>query len=140
MQRIQDALIRLNNDKLRLMHLPERSGLIRARLYGAKQATGNVLMFLDSHVEVNDGWVEPLLHELHRDNRTIAIPTIDVINADNFVYTASPMVRGGFNWGLHFRWDSFPVNRSFDQSLPIRLVINKWLSKLALISLNFELL
>jgi polypeptide N-acetylgalactosaminyltransferase len=88
-------------------------------MYGARQAKGSVLMFLDSHVEVNQRWLEPLLHELQQDNRTIAIPTIDLINADNFLYSASPLVRGGFNWGMHFRWDTLPVTKSANLSDPI---------------------
>ena len=42
--------------------------------------------------------------------RTVAIPIIDIINPDTFEYTESPMVKGGFNWGLHFRWDHLPEN------------------------------
>lgn len=30
---------------------------------------------------------------------------IDIINSDTFEYTASPMVKGGFNWGMHFSWE-----------------------------------
>ena len=33
--------------KVKLITPPERSGLIRARLYGAKHATGQALVFLD---------------------------------------------------------------------------------------------
>jgi len=51
---------------------------------------------LDSHIEVNQDWIEPLLQ------------IIDIINADTFEYTSSPLVRGGFIWGLHFRWDVIP--------------------------------
>lgn len=35
-------------------------------------------------------------------------PIIDIIDADTFEYKSSPLVRGGFNWGLNFRWDAIP--------------------------------
>ena len=34
----------------------QRSGLIRARIAGAEAATGDVLIFLDSHCEAAEGW------------------------------------------------------------------------------------
>lgn len=41
---------------VKLVRLNERQGLIRARLTGAKLATGDVLIFLDSHCEANQLW------------------------------------------------------------------------------------
>ena len=41
---------------VKIVRTKERSGLIRARLAGAKAATGDVLIFLDSHCESAPGW------------------------------------------------------------------------------------
>lgn len=74
------------------------------------------MVFLDSHVEVNVDWLPSLLWRLAqgvdgikvRYSKRAVMPIIDVINADTFDYTSSPLVRGGFNWGLHFKWDNLP--------------------------------
>ncbi|XP_026727862.1 polypeptide N-acetylgalactosaminyltransferase 35A-like isoform X1 [Trichoplusia ni] len=101
---------------IRLLKTKQREGLIRARIFGAENSVGEVLVFLDSHIEVNVEWLPPLLERLAEDVDGIKVryshravtPVIDVINADTFEYSSSPLVRGGFNWGLHFKWDNLP--------------------------------
>ncbi|XP_012251847.2 polypeptide N-acetylgalactosaminyltransferase 35A isoform X2 [Athalia rosae] len=95
--------------KVTLFKTDKREGLIRARMFGARKASGQVLIFLDSHIEVNKMWAEPLLARIAHSKTIVPMPVIDIINADTFQYTGSPLVRGGFNWGLHFKWDNLPV-------------------------------
>lgn len=97
-----------DHQKVKVLRNSQREGLIRSRVYGAHNAIGDTLVFLDSHIEVNVQWIEPLLQLIKHNKSTIAVPIIDLINADTFVYSPSPLVRGGFNWGLHYRWDQIP--------------------------------
>uniref|UniRef100_A0A1A8G991 Polypeptide N-acetylgalactosaminyltransferase n=1 Tax=Nothobranchius korthausae TaxID=1143690 RepID=A0A1A8G991_9TELE len=109
--------------KVKLVRNQKREGLIRGRMIGASHATGEVLVFLDSHCEVNQAWLQPLLAPILKDHRTVVCPVIDIISADTLAYSPSPIVRGGFNWGLHFKWDPVPssdLNGPQGPSGPIR--------------------
>ncbi|TRY85071.1 hypothetical protein DNTS_020859 [Danionella cerebrum] len=105
-----DTYIRQHLQKVKLVRNEKREGLIRGRMIGASHATGEVLVFLDSHCEVNEAWLLPLLTPIKENRKTVVCPVIDIISADTLVYSPSPIVRGGFNWGLHFKWDPVPVS------------------------------
>ncbi|KAG8510431.1 Polypeptide N-acetylgalactosaminyltransferase 5 [Galemys pyrenaicus] len=95
--------------KVRVLHLKERHGLIRARLAGAQKATGDVLTFLDSHVECNVGWLEPLLERVYLSRKKVACPVIEVINDKDMSYmTVDNFQRGIFVWPMNFAWKTIP--------------------------------
>ncbi|XP_025834127.1 polypeptide N-acetylgalactosaminyltransferase 5 [Agrilus planipennis] len=103
----------------------KRSGLIRARLLGAKHVKGEVITFLDAHCECAEGWLEPLLARIADNRKTVVCPIIDVISDETFEYiTASDMTWGGFNWKLNFRWYRVPQRemdrRGGDRTAPLR--------------------
>ncbi|CAG9862920.1 unnamed protein product [Phyllotreta striolata] len=106
---ISDYILKEKLNQVKLYKTERREGLIRARIFGARKASGQVLLFLDSHIEVNNGWIEPLLERIKEKQSNVVMPIIDIINPDTFKYSSSPLVRGGFNWGLHFKWDNLPT-------------------------------
>ncbi|XP_010635836.1 inactive polypeptide N-acetylgalactosaminyltransferase-like protein 5 isoform X2 [Fukomys damarensis] len=109
--------------KVKLVRNRKREGLIRAKMIGASHASGEVLVFLDSHSEVNRVWLEPLLSAITRDSKTVVCPVIDVIDSMSLQYTPSPLARGAFDWNLHFKWDnvfSYEMDSPEGPTMPIR--------------------
>ncbi|XP_036885427.1 inactive polypeptide N-acetylgalactosaminyltransferase-like protein 5 [Sturnira hondurensis] len=92
--------------KVTLVRNQRREGLVRARMIGAARASGDVLVFMDSHCEVNRMWLEPLLEAVAKNRRVAACPILDVIDPMTLEYQPSPVVRGAFNWHLQFKWDN----------------------------------
>lgn len=91
--------------KIKVLRNIERQGLVRSRIYGALNAAGPILTFLDSHIECNVDWIEPLLYQLTQKPRGIVSPIIDPIKAEDLMYkVASSNIKGGFTWALHFTW------------------------------------
>merc|ERR1711892_737781 len=72
-----DDKINALNVPTHVLRLKERNGLIKARVMGARRATGTVLVFFDAHVEVTTGWLEPLLDVIAVNRTTVAVPVID---------------------------------------------------------------
>lgn len=89
---------------IKLKRLASRSGLIVARLEGFNLVTAETVTFFDSHMEVNDNWVEPLLAEIVKDRKTVAMTQLDYINRETFAYEFEPgyRTRYGFDWRLVF--------------------------------------
>ncbi|KAJ8680714.1 hypothetical protein QAD02_016501 [Eretmocerus hayati] len=96
--------VRENLPLVRIIRLPKRSGLIRGRLAGARNATAKILVFLDSHTEANVNWLPPLLEPITEDYRTCVCPFIDVIAYETFEYRAQDEgARGAFDWELFYK-------------------------------------
>ncbi|XP_052895318.1 putative polypeptide N-acetylgalactosaminyltransferase 9 [Anopheles moucheti] len=112
---------------VRILRVPKRLGLIRARLYGARNASSEFLTFLDAHCECMNGWLEGQLDVVVRDPHAIALPTIDWIDENNMklVSDKAPVYYGAMGWGLDFewrgRWDRVnkPANKMEPFSTPV---------------------
>jgi len=108
--------------KVKLMRLRKREGLIRARLEGARAATGEVMLYLDSHCECNEGWLEPLLARIKENPKAFVVPIIDVIDDKTLEYyhgNGNYFQVGGFTWSGHFTWVDIPPSELARRGSPI---------------------
>uniref|UniRef100_A0A8B9FXW4 Polypeptide N-acetylgalactosaminyltransferase n=1 Tax=Amazona collaria TaxID=241587 RepID=A0A8B9FXW4_9PSIT len=102
-------------DGVKLIRSNKRLGVIRGRMLGAARATGDVLIFMDSHCECQKGWLEPLLAR-----NSIVSPVIDVIDWKTFQYYHSMgQHRGVFDWKLNFHWEPVPEHEEKVRQSPI---------------------
>ena len=92
---------------MRLFRNSQREGLIRTRNLGAQKATGDVVVFLDAHCEVNRNWLPPLLVPIYKDRRTMTVPFIDKIDYKTFqyqrTYDGNGLMKGIWEWGLLYK-------------------------------------
>uniref|UniRef100_A0A158Q6R2 Polypeptide N-acetylgalactosaminyltransferase n=1 Tax=Elaeophora elaphi TaxID=1147741 RepID=A0A158Q6R2_9BILA len=103
-----DVYVKQFNGKVKLIRNSEREGLIRTRNIGAKEAVGDVVIFLDAHCEVNVNWLPPLLAPIRQNRKVMTVPIIDGIDKDDWSYrivykSADSHYRGIFEWGLLYK-------------------------------------
>ncbi|XP_053956213.1 N-acetylgalactosaminyltransferase 6-like [Anastrepha ludens] len=114
-----DDYVRKYFPKVEIHRFRKRQGLIAARLAGAIKAVGDILVFMDSHIETNYNWLPPLLHPIVLDKRTVVCPMIDVIDDETFEYRIQDEgARGVFDWMFDYKRIPLFVNDMKDPTKP----------------------
>ena len=94
--------------KVSIVRTHKRLGLINPTPPGCCRRRHQMCSFLDSHIEVADGWLEPLLVELSEESDLVVTPQIVVTSQDTLNFQSSvshdniPTTTGQFNWDLVF--------------------------------------
>jgi len=106
--------------KVKVIKHDDREGCARSRLSGAKVATGEVLMFVDSHIEMlSSTWYHHLAVPIIENPHTIAMQTIDVIDdlgTKDYGSGVGPLQYGIVNTEF---WFGYQADRFGDYSEPI---------------------
>lgn len=64
-------------------------------------------------MEVNSGWLEPLLDRTVINKLAIVSPVVDIIDPVDLKYKSSSLkLKSGFDWSLRFKW--IPRNEEFN--------------------------
>lgn len=74
------------NEAVKLLRTEKRLGVAGARNFGARHATGDVLVFSDAHVVAPEGWCEPLVDLLDRPEMGAVAPAIGMMNSSGAGY------------------------------------------------------
>ncbi|XP_024113935.1 polypeptide N-acetylgalactosaminyltransferase 15 [Oryzias melastigma] len=105
---------------VRLIRSTRRLGVGGCRTMAAAKAKGEVLVFMDSHCECQEGWLEPLLERVAQDRSRVVSPIMDVIDWQTFQFNITQWpVRGVFDWRLDFYWESNPQLQDFHPEEPV---------------------
>jgi polypeptide N-acetylgalactosaminyltransferase len=90
----------------------ERSGIIWSRLAGARYASGDVLLFLDCHMEAGYNYLPPLLDPIVENYRAVVTPTLDIINKHDYGIKPLGFGRTVFDWNFHVQ--RIPQKNSYE--------------------------
>eukprot|EP00922_Rhytidocystis_sp_ex-Travisia-forbesii_P013541 GHVS01020261.1.p1 GENE.GHVS01020261.1~~GHVS01020261.1.p1 ORF type:complete len:650 (-),score=91.49 GHVS01020261.1:509-2458(-) len=116
-QQLDDYLVLL--PKTRIRRLYHRHGLMMARMSGVEWASGEVIVFLDSHIETAPNWIEPLLARIQEDRRNVVLPMIHTIGFDDFQFRGAGLTVLGFTWSLGQSFPNRAVSRADAAPSPI---------------------
>lgn len=89
-----------------------------SRMWGASNAKGPALVFIDCHMEVMPGYLEPLLDRIGKNRNASAIPMISSLNRETLQFYYRSEVdtfgRHGFAWNMV---KYFPVEETLHEIL-----------------------
>ncbi|KAL8434044.1 hypothetical protein Efla_001516 [Eimeria flavescens] len=96
--------------KVRLVRSPKREGIVGARMRAIRASEADIFVVLDSHIEVQNEWLEPLVSRISGDRSRIVMPQVDGIDAENFQH-----ISGGIGCKLGFLWKLMEHSYEFHQ-------------------------
>ncbi|XP_071155230.1 polypeptide N-acetylgalactosaminyltransferase 5-like [Mytilus edulis] len=116
---------------VRVIRNEEPKGLMVARQRGIDRTIADVIVVMDSHQEVAEVWLEPLLQQLKEKPRALVVPVVDGIDKDTFQYKKTDLdlkkkpFTFSFDWRLMqtvmpFKSEYLLSRENFEAS-PIRL-------------------
>ncbi|XP_057693042.1 probable polypeptide N-acetylgalactosaminyltransferase 8 [Corythoichthys intestinalis] len=120
---LQDYIDEIHIDKpglIKKVRHHRQMGLSQSRISGWEHATAEVVAILDAHIEVTQGWAEPLLARIKADRTVVVSPVFDKIHFDDLHIEKYIPSAHGFDWPLWCMYESFNAEwwKANDESQP----------------------
>ncbi|XP_071120320.1 polypeptide N-acetylgalactosaminyltransferase 5-like [Mytilus edulis] len=97
--------------KVKILRLDEKRGrsLMVARQEGINKAVSDIVIVIDSHTEVTEGWIEPLIQRIREKPNFLVAPIVDQIFPQTLEYDyKKPKPRAmSFDFHLEQDWISY---------------------------------
>eukprot|EP00927_Polykrikos_kofoidii_P066642 TRINITY_DN62202_c0_g1_i1.p1 TRINITY_DN62202_c0_g1~~TRINITY_DN62202_c0_g1_i1.p1 ORF type:complete len:431 (-),score=54.02 TRINITY_DN62202_c0_g1_i1:382-1674(-) len=90
------------SNKVKVISFKERVGLIKAKMRGATEAKGNVLVFFEAHCIPNRWWLQGIMHRVILKPKVLAMPALDAIpERDWYKYHAVTPGHWRYEWNFN---------------------------------------
>lgn len=109
--------------KVNLIRLPVSKGLMTSRQTGINNAKSDVIVVMDSHLELAPGWLEPLVQRIKDDPKVMVFPKMGGINRDTFEITSSKLQDPVFlvTFDFYMAENHVPTKSEYLNSRPSKL-------------------
>jgi len=98
----REKALKAMSPKVKVIELPERQGLIRAKMRGVAAASAPILVFMEAHCIVNRMWLEPLLDRIREEPKALVMPALDIIPQEDWGrYFKTPPILWRYEWNMN---------------------------------------
>ncbi|CAE8723788.1 unnamed protein product, partial [Polarella glacialis] len=98
--------------KVKVFVNEKNKGLIKTKMEASQRAVGSILMFLEPHIVVAPGWLEPLLNRLGEEPQALVMPTLDFSPGEMTSYQKGVHGYWRFEWNMNLIFTN-PWGREF---------------------------
>ncbi|GLH06072.1 N-acetylgalactosaminyltransferase 7 [Gryllus bimaculatus] len=111
-EEVMNKYMKKFNTKMKFIRNDKPKGLVATRYRAAREARGEVIVFLDAYCEVNINWLPPLITPIFQNSTSLTVPFVDVIDSKTFEYRTlrkeKDYYHGIFDWGMLYRESKLP--------------------------------
>ncbi|XP_052067230.1 polypeptide N-acetylgalactosaminyltransferase 13-like [Mytilus californianus] len=105
--------------KVKIIRLEEKKGrsLMVARQEGIDKAVSDIVIVIDSHTEVTEGWIEPLIQRIREKPNFLVAPIVDQIFPETLEYDYKKPKPRAMSFDFHLEQDWISYKQEYLESI-----------------------